>query len=63
MLEASQEKMSRSEKKVKKNMYNISSTKHCNQGSFWAFHVVVMQNNSKEMYKKKCATRAKLFFC
>ena len=31
MLAASQEKMSGSEKKVKKNMYNISSTKHCNQ--------------------------------
>jgi len=31
MLAASQEKMSGSEKKVKKNMYNISSTKHCSQ--------------------------------
>ena len=26
--------------------------------SFWKFLVVVVQNNSKEMYNKKCATRA-----
>ena len=26
------------------------------------FHVVVVQNNSKGMCKKKCAARAKLFF-
>ena len=52
MLAASQEKMSGSEKKVKKNMYNISSTKQCNQEVSGHFHVVVMQNNSKEMYKK-----------
>ena len=25
--------------------------------SFWKFLVVVVQNNSKEMYNKKCATR------
>ena len=24
--------------------------------SFWKFHVVVMQNNGKEMYRKKCCT-------
>ena len=42
------EKMSGSEKKVK---------------SFWKFHSVVVQNNGKEMYKKKCAARAKLLFC
>jgi len=23
-------------------------------GSFWTFHVVVMQSNVKEMYKKAC---------
>ena len=30
-------------------------------GSFWKFHVVVVQNNVKEMYKK-CAARAELPF-
>ena len=30
--------------------------------SFWKFHVVVMQNNGKEMYKKKCVC-GKLPFC
>ena len=30
--------------------------------SFWKFHFVVVQNNAKEMYKKKCAARAKLLF-
>ena len=24
--------------------------------SFWKFHVVVVQNNAKEMYKKVCCT-------
>ena len=28
--------------------------------SFCKFHVVVVQNNGKEMYKKNCAKRAKL---
>ena len=31
--------------------------------SFWKFNVVVVRNNGKEMYKKKCAPRAKLVFC
>ena len=26
--------------------------KTCNPGSFWQFHVVVVQNNDNEMYKK-----------
>ena len=26
-------------------------------GSFWKFHVVFVQNNSKEMFKKVCCTR------
>ena len=34
--------------------------RHFLHKSFWKFHVVVVQNNSKEMYKKKCAARAKL---
>ena len=32
------------------------------EGSVWRFYVVVVQNNGKEMYKKKRAARAKLFF-
>ena len=28
--------------------------KTCNPGSFWQFHVVVVQNNDNEMYKKVC---------
>ena len=31
--------------------------------SFWKFHFVVVQNNGKEMYKKKCVASAKLLFC
>ena len=46
------EKMSGSEqKKVNENTYNISSVK-----SLWKFHVVVVQNNGKEMRKKVCCT-------
>ena len=30
--------------------------------SFWKFYVVLVQNNGKEMYKKKCAARAKMAF-
>ena len=28
--------------------------KTCNPGSFWQFHVVLVQNNDNEMYKKVC---------
>ena len=31
-------------------------------GSFWKFHLVVVQNSVKEMYEK-CAARAELLFC
>ena len=63
MLAASKVKISVSEeKKVNRNVYNISSIKRVLEG-FWKFLVVVVQNNGKEMYKKKCAARAKLFFC
>ena len=44
-------KMSRSEKKVKESTYDISSIK-----KFQKFRVVVVQNNSKEIYKKVCCT-------
>ena len=36
--------------------------RHFLQRSFWKFHVVVMQNNGKEMYTKKCVC-AKLPVC
>ena len=63
MLAASKVKISVSEeKKVNRNAYNISSIKRVLEG-FWKFLVVVVQNNGKEMYKKKCTARAKLFFC
>ena len=63
MLAAGKVKISVSEeKKVNRNAYNISSIKRVLEG-FWKFLVVVVQNNGKEMYKKKCAARAKLFFC
>ena len=63
MLAASKVKISVSEeKKVNRNVYNVSSIKRVLEG-FWKFLVVVVQNNGKEMYKKKCAARAKLFFC
>ena len=43
-------------KKVNENTYNISSIK-----SFCKFHVVVVQNNGKEMYKK-CALHVQSCF-
>ena len=38
-------------KKVNENTYDISSIKRVTK-KFWKFHVVVVQNNGKEMYKK-----------
>ena len=56
--------MSGSEKKVNENTYDISSIKSVTiKRSFWNFHAVVVQNNGKEVYKKKCAAREKLLFC
>ena len=48
-------------KRVNENMYDISSIKRVTR-SFWKFHVVVVQNNGKEIPEKKCAARAKLLF-
>ena len=48
-------KVSGSEKKVNENTYDISSIKRALR-SVWKFHVVVVQNNGKEMYKKVCCT-------
>ena len=61
MLAATQVKMSGSEKKKKKqakrNTYDIFSI-NVYVGSFWQFHVVVVQNNGKEMFKKVYCTKA-----
>ena len=48
----------RSEKKVNENTYDISSIKK----SLWTFHVVVVQNNGKEMYKKSVLHVQSCFF-
>ena len=53
MLAATKVKMSGSEKKVNRTTYNISAIKRVT-GKFWEFHVVVVQNSGKEMYKKVC---------
>ena len=57
MLAATEVKMSGSEKKKKQPNKLSKNT----LGSFWKFHVVVVQNNVTEMYKK-CAARAELLF-
>ena len=44
-------------KRSEREKYDMSSIKKCNQlRSFWKFHVVVVQNNGKEKYKKVCCT-------
>ena len=48
----------RSEKKVNKNTYEISSVKRVTR----KFHVVVVQNNGKEMYKKSVLHVQSCFF-
>ena len=45
-------KMSGNEEKVNRNTYNISCIKRVTR----KFHVKVVQNNGKEMYKKVCCT-------
>ena len=51
--------MSGSEKNKQANKQKMNKN---TLGSFWKFHVVVVQNNVTEMYKK-CAARAELLFC
>ena len=64
MIAAIKVKMSGSKKKVNKNTYKISSIKLITKKFLEVLiHVVFEQNNGKEIYKKKCAARAKLFFC
>ena len=48
-------------KKVNKNTYDISFIKRVTRFTFWKFHVVVVQNNDKKMYKKVCC-RCKVAF-
>ena len=43
-------------KKANRNTYDISSIKHVTWGSIWKFHIIVVQSNSEEMYKKVCCT-------
>ena len=58
MLAAIKVEMSGSEKKTHEHVRHFL---HKTYDSFWKFHVVVVQNNGKEMYKNVC--RAKLTFC
>ena len=58
MLAATEAKMSGSDKNKQTNKQTMNKN---TLGSFWKFHVVVVQNNVTEMYKK-CAARAELLF-
>ena len=58
MLAATKVKMSGSEKKSDQTTYNFYSIKRVTR----KFHVVVVQNNAKETYKKVCCT-CKVVFC
>ena len=63
MLVVSKVKISGSEKKkVNKNKYDISFTKRVLLGLFWKFHVVVVQNNGKEMEKESVMHVQSCFF-
>ena len=61
MLAATKVKMSDNEKKVNKNTYDFCSIKRVTR-SFWNFYVVVVQNNGKEMYKKRVLYVQSFFF-
>ena len=70
MLAATGVKRTNSEKKTKqkqkqKNTYDSSSTKRVTgvTGSFRKFHVVVVQNNDKELTKKSVLHVQSCFFC
>ena len=49
-------------KKVNNNRYDISFIKGATIGSFWKFHVVVVQNNGEEVYKKSVLYVQSCFF-
>ena len=64
MLAATKVKMSGSEKGEQDHIQRFLH-KTCNSevsGSFWKFHVVVVQNNGKEMHKKVCCRCKVVFF-
>ena len=61
MLALTKVKMSGSEKKMNKDTYDISHTKRI-ISKFWKFHVVAVQNNCKEVYKKRCVFWCKVAF-
>ena len=54
-------KMSGSKKKVNEKANNISSIR-CVTEKFWKFHVVVVQNSGKEMYKKRVLYEQSCYF-
>ena len=56
-------KMSGSEKKVNKKTYDISSIKRVTKKFLEVSRCSRAKQRGKEMYKKKCAARAKLLFC
>ena len=62
MLAATKEKWSGSEKKGNKNMYDISSINPVTR-KFLNFSRCSLAKQWKRNVQKKCATRAKLFFC
>ena len=49
------------ERQWKRKQTNKQTMNKNTLGSFWKFHVVVVQNNVTEMYKK-CAAHAELLF-
>ena len=57
MLAATKVKMSSSEKKKGEQVHGIQHFLYKTiLGSIWKFHVVVVENKGKEMYKKLCCT-------
>ena len=68
--EASKVKMSGRERKANRNNDQLNKSLVSTYDIFFPikcvtrkFHVVVVQNNGKEMYKKVCCTRKVVFCC
>ena len=62
MLSATKVKKSGSGKNVNINTCGKSSIKRVTR-NFWKFHVVVVPNNGKKMYKKSVLHVQSCFFC
>ena len=62
VLAATRVKISDSEKKVNKYTFDISSIKLVARKYILKFHVAVVQNNGKEMYKKSVLHVQSCFF-